>query len=386
MYEWIRQKYLGPLSAQLIDKIQEGKSEYLQKIKTATKDGKEPEPPLQEYYGGIRQFMDTPLLQTLLRLTVPKFALKRDMRSLRHFVDGYNFPLYAVWEQVQTDLSFKQSSMFSSAIPRVMQANYALTMRFLDELADRSGNPESVLAHEVTKKFIGKFEFKTYFQVHYMEVSKRVESIISAGTTEVVKFGKDIAPIISELFGSGMYVKDVAGKFVMLTVQILNRYLAHLQKLSSVAIGKTSAENCYKLIAEIMAVTEFVSSDLVTLVTERTKSSNKETNEKVRRLMDQLAGDLLQKLDKLLVPYVETLKYDVTMSILQNVDAVKSVVAMYRMTNKAFANQPSPYVASIFRPLTHLLAQPTFQKLSKVCRTSFEKTCRRSGTASWGRS
>eukprot|EP01022_Parablepharisma_sp_SALTPOND_P033158 TRINITY_DN88240_c0_g1_i1.p1 TRINITY_DN88240_c0_g1~~TRINITY_DN88240_c0_g1_i1.p1 ORF type:complete len:751 (-),score=113.42 TRINITY_DN88240_c0_g1_i1:5803-8055(-) len=364
VYEWIRQKCLSPLSSQLIDKIQEGKSEYLVKMKSALKEGgQEPDPPLKEYYNGIRGFLYTPLLKTLTGLTVPKFALAKTMGTLRYFVEGYDFALHAIWEQIQNDLIFKQSSMFSSAIPKAMQANYGLTLTFLQDLLLMSN--EHLMSHGLVKRFLARFEFKPYFQVYYMEVSKKVESLLG-NSTEVVNFDKLVAPIIQDLFGGSMYIKEIGTKFLGLAMQILNRYVVHLQKASSVAIGKTSAESCYKLIEEIMIAHNFVRTEFIKLTLDKLKVSREEANDRMRKVIEQLADDLVQKLEKLLIPYVETLKYDVTTTVMQNTDSLKSVVSMYRMTGKAFANQPSPFAISIFRPLVNLLGQTTFQRIPKV--------------------
>jgi len=367
IYDWLRQKFISPLSASLIEKIQDQKSDYLLKMKNLQKDSKEPEPLLTSYFNGILKFVqENAIMRILLEITVPKIAISRNnIGNLKFFVDGYNFILNSIWEQVQNDLTFKQSSMFSSAIPRVMQINYALTLDFIQKLSNCGY--DALKSHEFVKRFIMRFEFKPYFQVFYMDISRKIEGILGPITNDVVIFSKSISPIIIELFSGQMFIKELGIKFLSLAIQILNRYITHLQKIAAVSIGKMSTENCYKLIGEIMSAADFIKTDFLALVYEKIKCENQEINEKTKKMLEQLISDCVQKLEKLLIPYVEMLKYEVSTTILQNSDSLKSIVAMYRMTGKPFTNQPSAFSSTIFRPLINLMNQTTFQKISKVC-------------------
>ena len=361
LYEWVRQKYIAALSSQLIEKIQEKKGEYLQKAKNSN-EGEELEPPLKEYYNEIYKLTNHQVIRSLLQITTPKLVLIKSMKELKYFVSGYDFILHGIWEQVQNDLAFKQGSMFTSAIPKVMQANYMLTVKFLNDLSKLTN--KKFMQYSLVKKFIDRFEFKSYFQVHYMKISKQVESIFST-TSDLVKFNDKILPVIENLFSDSVYITEIGTKFLTLSIQVLNRYGSYLQKISSGSVGKSSGDS-FIIIEEIIATSEYLKNIFLPLLLNKLHTSNKD---KLEEALKKLIKEILQKLDKVMSPYIETFKYEVSTIVLQNADSIRSLVPMYRMDDNPFNGQPSTFASAVFRPLLTLLSQPTLRKIPKVIRT-----------------
>jgi hypothetical protein len=358
MYEWVRQKFIATLSSQLIEKVQEKKGEYLQKAKNSN-EGEELEPPLKEYYNELYKLTNHQVLVTLLQLTIPRLALDKNMKELKHFVSGYDFILYGIWEQVQNDLVFKQGSMFTSAIPKVMQANYMLTIKFLNDLSVLTN--KKLMQHNLVKRFIDRFEFKSYFQVYYMKISKQVESIFSMAN-DLVKFNDKISPVLESLFSDSVYIAEIGIKFLTLAIQVLNRYTNYLQKISSTNIGKSSGDS-FIIIEEIIAVSEYLKNVFIVLVLNKLHAPNKD---KLENVLKKLIQETLQKLDKVMSPYIETFKHEVSTTVLQNADSIRTLVPMYRMDENPFNGQPSTFASVVFRPLLTLLSQPILRKIPKV--------------------
>ena len=197
-------------------------------------------------------------------------------------------------------------------------ANYKLLQEFLNELAERSGNPSS--AREVHRGLTLKFKVSIYYS---LRVAPLLESVCEANLE------KAVGDLFSE---QNLIDSSLTGKAVQCMVDMFCQVrdqismLAKEDKLMAISLVKKN-------------LTEKISLSII-------------TSQEINRLIA-----IQENLNRILFDTIVSEFVSETITVpLQILESVKQVSALYRVTSRGFPSRPSAYVDLVIKPVSVVIS------------------------------
>eukprot|EP00741_Cyanophora_paradoxa_P012665 tig00020614_g12236.t1 len=306
---------------------------------------------------------------TLIELTGGESA-----QSSSGGVRGFNFLANSLWAEVEEVLSNATPFVFATGIPDSFHQNYLLSMAFLDRVERFCKTRESVQAfrnHAAYSRFLRRWGLRVYFQLRFYEVSSKLDAALSRGVEVLASpspagyrldAGAAVEEATERCLAPEVFLPMLAHQFAKLALQCIARYKNWLtaglqQVLSGAQSGAAAPQAGWAALAPEQYILAYHDTELLlTRFQSRVPAA-------LRKRMEALSGKLpedfgerlcresaesvravLPELSKIITSHVLS-------KCLENLQAVRGVTAMYRMTNKPPPTKPSMYVATILQPL-----------------------------------
>lgn len=275
----------------------------------------------------------------------------RPLLSCANKFKSFDFVGNSVWSSLIDRLVEMDSDIFSVGDPDVFHSNLTRSVKFvnrLDEIAKHcSSSNKSLWQHPRTRDYFERWNCEVYFQLRRQEILSSLDNIlekkigydgpsrpISTPDTTSLKFSDAVWNAIDKCWSANVFLSVLTDRFLILSLQILGRYIEWLCEISRSKDAKISVfvhalHDCEILRARVIQ----------------------------KKFPDRECVETFQEIsfDRARTKLFESLISNISSSCESGLRAVSSIAASFRMSSKPMPTQHSNFVPSILRPLNHFV-------------------------------
>ncbi|KNA08973.1 hypothetical protein SOVF_157850 [Spinacia oleracea] len=293
----------------------------------------------------------------------------------------FDFLANSILREVFSAIQKGKPGAYSPGRPTEFLKNYKSSLDFLSHLEGYCTSRYAVSkfrAEPVCVDFMKQWNLGVYFSLRFQEIAGALDTELMAPSLVVVQErredGKFPALILKQsvtlleslrsCWGEDVLVLSCSDKFLRLSLQLLSRYTNWLSsglhaRQSGHGNAKPGAEwaisagpeDLLYIIHDVKHLVDEVSGDYVGHVMKLLSSCPSEVLDPVKQSILQSAKSLENMVPPVIKSIVDVLVEKSVEALLQ----LKGISATYRMTNKPLPVQHSPYVLAILHPLKAFL-------------------------------
>eukprot|EP00744_Colponema_vietnamica_P016776 GILI01023557.1.p1 GENE.GILI01023557.1~~GILI01023557.1.p1 ORF type:complete len:437 (-),score=68.46 GILI01023557.1:195-1457(-) len=280
-----------------------------------------------------------------------------------------DFLLNSVWPALYELLTTKLSSCFSLGLADLFHRNFLASLNFLDRYERFFAFAEDVKRFRETASyndFLKKWNVAVYFQLRFQEIAGDAETAMSQSVTELERDvskrsqggakadGMILSPFVvtwnalMRCWHAEVFLPAVSQRLLRLSLQLVSRlrhWLTNTVNTSeSVPVGVLSS-----ILHDLDLLKQRLSTSLIPAI-----SVHKLGDEflEVSRSCLQVA---LSSLGQAGAPCLQALVGALLTQCTENLQAVRGLTHLYRMTGRPSPTHPSAFAASVVKPLETFL-------------------------------
>jgi len=236
-------------------------------------------------------------------------------------------------------------NFYSPAFPSEYLERLSKCTEFVEFLSQTTDIKQT----EEFSNFLSKWNLSTFFDMVKSEITAPILPLLKEPNLEAFlshKPSKVYTSALESLWSQAGALPYLEKKFQRLSLQIISTYLNYATK-SLNALSKSEGIGIQSLSALIHETKEI---------------------QRLLRMPPGFQEESFKILQNVVDPCTRCLSEAVTRQCLSNIESLRTIPAIYRMSNKPFPDKPSPFVESFLKPLKQLLVPvPKQVTLEKVC-------------------
>ncbi|CAG9327012.1 unnamed protein product [Blepharisma stoltei] len=248
-----------------------------------------------------------------------------------------NILLKSLWSAV-----FKSISNIPTVYLPTFQQEYlqsiSVTMKFIDYLASHLPNPAQFKDSQEYQEFKDRLNLPTFFELKKKEIIGPLCKLLKSESLEILLSQNPSEAYIAALkvcWDKALQIEHLKARFMKLSFQIVSTFVNFITRNLN-----------------FQSKNQGVGIDILVLLVKEVKTLKERISE-----IEMGAEVLLEKeslLQNLLDPCTRCLAEALTRQCLSNLEAIRSIPASYRMTNRPSPINPSPFVGSFLQPLKQI--------------------------------
>lgn len=268
------------------------------------------------------------------------------LESAKH-VPGFKFLYKGFWCEVEQKIEVNMISIFAPGNPDIFHQKFVCTMEFLSQI-EALAEPDFRDCVEY-KNFIAKWNLPVYFQIRFQEIGSIMEGacskdfnvglIASENDLKVLPFPTTLI-CIDKAWAEGVFLPQLFGKFLKLTLQFLSRLTTWLDHAVEVPLDDPALTKASFLMLLYIDIVSFESKfpSIVSKVMAHCPLANHE--EPIRKCFNDAQGALTQRLAGI----EAKIALDLVSNSLPYIKQVNDIPRLYRKTNREIPAKNCAYV------------------------------------------
>ncbi|KAK4872144.1 hypothetical protein RN001_016268 [Aquatica leii] len=289
---------------------------------------------------------------------------------------GFDFVINSFWVEVDKQLRNNLPNITAPGNPELFQKRFKDTWRFLEEIANISGDKDLFKRNLSLEAHMKRFNLPVYFEILFQQISAKFESELLLDLSDCdnydwnkinasdnlfkLKVTESLWSSIKQCFDDGVFLTHLVDQILKLMILLLSRYLKWFD--GCLKKWKMSSGNCN--IEQLEKIIIFALIDFKTLKSLIARSHNnlndfddtifKIIPMNVRPAFNKILEINEQSLDQMYEKLQQHLVHFIVKQSIVHLQQVTSIPRLYRRTNRNLPQKPSNYVFDTVLPLADL--------------------------------
>lgn len=237
------------------------------------------------------------------------------------------------WKAVVKVLSLK-GKIFSPVFSQDYQLSLIKSIEFSESIGKFLADYEKFRSSSDFSEFLEKWNLPTFFELRKTDIVKPLLQVLKAkNITDFVALNPSgyYSKAIEQCLDS-IIIPEMYPKFLRLLFQIISTYSNFItRKLNSQTKTEgISIDDLVNLVKDIQALKSSIST---------------------YTLIENVKSELETTLQQLIDPCIRGLVESISKMCMSNLESIKTIPSLYKMTNRTMPISPSSFVSSFFQPL-----------------------------------